>query len=152
MSDKAPPLPLSGVRILELGHAILRPCCGKILADMGAEVIRIERAPEGDTTRKLPGFGAGFFHFFNRDKRSLIIALKNEQGKAVLNKLIVSADVMFDNFAPGAVDRLGFSHMACSAVNPRLIYCSLKGFMPGPFFLSNPTGAVRGGKAGLFHG
>lgn len=126
-------LPLSGIRALELGHAILGPCCGQILADMGAEVIRIEPPPDGDPTRSLLGFGAGFFHFFNRNKRSLIIDLKSEQGKVVLKKLITSADVMFDNFAPGAMDRLGFSYETCSSMNRRLIYCTLKGFMPGPY-------------------
>jgi crotonobetainyl-CoA:carnitine CoA-transferase CaiB-like acyl-CoA transferase len=133
MTDKKTSLPLSGIRVLELGHAILGPSCGLILADMGAEVIRIERAPDGDETRNLPGFGVGFFLAFNRNKKSLIMDLKDEKGKAVLKKLIASSDVMFDNFAPGAVDRLGFDYKTCSAFNPRLIYCSLKGFMPGPY-------------------
>jgi crotonobetainyl-CoA:carnitine CoA-transferase CaiB-like acyl-CoA transferase len=133
MADKNFSLPLSGIRALELGHAILGPSCGLVLADMGAEVIKIERAPDGDETRNLPGFGAGFFVAFNRNKKSLVINLKDEKGKAVLKKLVASADVMFDNFAPGALDRLGFDYKTCSAINPRLIYCSLKGFMPGPY-------------------
>ena len=127
------PLPLSGIKALELGHAILGPSCGQILADMGADVIHVERAPEGDYTRNLPGMGSGFHSYFNRNKRSLVVDLKSEQGKDLLKKLIASADVMYDNFGPGAVDRLGFSYEACSAINPRLIYCSLKGFMPGPY-------------------
>lgn len=127
------PLPLSGIKALELAHAILGPSCGQILADMGADVIHVERAPEGDYTRNLPGMGSGFHSYFNRNKRSLVVDLKSEQGKDLLKKLIASADVMYDNFGPGAVDRLGFSYEACSAINPRLIYCSLKGFMPGPY-------------------
>ena len=126
-------LPLSGIKALELAHAILGPSCGQILADMGADVIHVERAPEGDYTRNLPGMGSGFHSYFNRNKRSLVVDLKSEQGKDLLKKLIASADVMYDNFGPGAVDRLGFSYEACSAINPRLIYCSLKGFMPGPY-------------------
>jgi len=126
-------LPLSGIKALELAHAILGPSCGQILADMGADVIHVERAPEGDYTRNLPGMGSGFHSYFNRNKRSIVVDLKSERGKDLLKKLIASADVMYDNFGPGAVDRLGFSYEACSAINPRLIYCSLKGFMPGPY-------------------
>lgn len=133
MVKKEHTLPLSGIRVLELSHAILGPCCGQIMADMGAEVIRIERAPEGDYTRNLTGFGVGFHTYFNRNKKSLVLDLKSDKGKALLKKLMVSADVMFDNFGPGAMDRLGFGYEACSAINPRLIYCSLKGFMPGPY-------------------
>ena len=133
MTDNANALPLSGVRVLELGHAILGPSCGQILADMGAEVIRIERAPDGDYTRRLPGPGVGFHTYFNRNKKSLVLDLKSDEGKALLKKLIASADAMFDNFGPGAMDRLGFGYEACDAINPRIIYCSLKGFMPGPY-------------------
>ena len=133
MTENESHLPLSGIKALELGHAILGPSCGQILADMGADVIHVERAPEGDYTRNLPGMGSGFHSYFNRNKRSLVVDLKSEQGKDLLKKLIASADVMYDNFGPGAVDRLGFSYEACSAINPRLIYCSLKGFMPGPY-------------------
>ena len=133
MTDNANTLPLSGIRALELGHAILGPSCGQILADMGAEVIRVERAPDGDYTRNLPGSGVGFHQYFNRNKKSLVLDLKSEKGKELLKKLILNVDVMYDNFGPGAVDRLGFGYDACAALNPRLIYCSLKGFMPGPY-------------------
>jgi crotonobetainyl-CoA:carnitine CoA-transferase CaiB-like acyl-CoA transferase len=133
MSEDTNTLPLDGIRVLELGHAILGPCCGQILADMGAEIIRIERGPDGDDTRNLTGFGVGFHTYFNRNKKSLLLDLKHEDGKAVLKELILSADAMFDNFGPGAIDRLGFGYDACAALNPRLIYCSLKGFMPGPY-------------------
>jgi len=126
-------LPLSGIRVLELSHAVMGPTCGLILADMGAEVIKIERAPEGDETRRLKGFGAGFFPFLNRNKKSIAIDLKSEPGRGVLKKLIVSADVFLENFAPGTIERLGFGYDNISQLNPRLIYCALKGFMPGPY-------------------
>lgn len=127
------PLPLSGIRVLELSHAVMGPTCGLILADMGAEVIKVEPAPKGDDTRELIGFGSGFFPFFNRNKKSIAIDLKSDKGKAILRKLIVTADVFIENFAPGTIDRLGFGYNEVSKMNPRLIYCSLKGFMKGPY-------------------
>ncbi len=126
-------LPLSGVRVLELGHVVMGACCGVVLADMGAEVIKVEKSPDGDDTRRFEGFGKGLFHFFNRNKRSLVIDLKSEAGKSVLRKAIAKVDVLIENFGPGAVERLGFGYAECAALNPRLIYCSLKGFMPGPY-------------------
>jgi crotonobetainyl-CoA:carnitine CoA-transferase CaiB-like acyl-CoA transferase len=101
---------------------------------MGAEVIKIERAPKGDDTRRLPGFAVSFFPLFNRNKKSIALNLKDAKGKEVLRKLIASADVFIENFAPDAADRLGFSYEACREINPRLIYCNLKGFMPGPYW------------------
>ncbi len=133
MSDLNTILPLSNIRVLELSHAVMGPTCGLILADMGAEVIKVERAPEGDETRRLKGFGLGFFPFLNRNKKSIAIDLKSERGKEILNKLIISADVFIENFAPGTIERLGFDYEKLSLLNPRLIYCALKGFMPGPY-------------------
>ena len=133
MSDKESNLPLSGIRVLEMGHAVMGPTCGVVLADMGAEVIKIERAPDGDPTRRLPGFGVGLYPFFNRNKKSLVLDLKSEEGKGILRKLIRSADVFLENFGPGAVERLGFGYEECAKLNPRLVYCALKGFMPGPY-------------------
>jgi len=127
------PLPLSGIRVLDWSQIVMGPSCAMILADMGAEVIKIERAPKGDDTRRLGGLGIGFFPSFNRNKKSIAINLKDDKGKEVLRKLITSADVFIENFAPGAADRLGFGYKVCSEINPRLIYCSLKGFMPGPY-------------------
>lgn len=127
------PLPLAGVRVLELGHVVMGSSCGLILADMGADVIKIEKAPKGDDTRRFTGFGAGLFHYFNRNKKSLVIDLKSEEGKNVLTRAIEDADVLVENFGPGAVKRLGFGFDDCQKINPRLIYCSLKGFMPGPY-------------------
>jgi crotonobetainyl-CoA:carnitine CoA-transferase CaiB-like acyl-CoA transferase len=126
-------LPLSKIRVLELSHAVMGPTCGLILADMGAEVIKIERAPEGDETRRLKGFGLGFFPFLNRNKKSIALDLKADRGKEILNKLVISADVFIENFAPGTIERLGFAYERLSHLNPRLIYCALKGFMPGPY-------------------
>ena len=127
-------LPLTGIKVLEWGHTVMGPACSMILADMGAEVIKIERAPKGDDTRRLPGFAVSFFPLFNRNKKSVALNLKEEQGKEVLRKLIASSDVFLENFAPDAADRLGFGYETCMEINPRLIYCNLKGFMPGPYW------------------
>lgn len=134
MSEQANPLPLSGIKVLEWGHTVMGPTCSMILADMGAEVIKIERAPKGDDTRRLPGFAVSFFPLFNRNKKSVALNLKDDQGKEVLRKLIAFADVFLENFAPDAADRLGFGYEACMEINPRLVYCNLKGFMPGPYW------------------
>lgn len=131
--QQPPPLPLAGIRVLELGHNIMGPVCGQILADLGAEVFKVERPGTGDDTRHLKGFGAGFFVCFNRNKKSLAIDLKNEQGRELFLRLVAQVDVLIENFAPGTVDRLGIGAEACRACNPRLIFCSLKGFMPGPY-------------------
>ncbi len=133
MADDPPPLPLDGLRVLDLGHTVMGPTCGLILADMGADVLKIERTPDGDTTRRLTGFGAGFFAYLNRNKASLAVDLKSNAGAGVLRRLITTADVLIENFGPGAMARLGFGYEACAAINPGLIYCTLKGFLPGPY-------------------
>ncbi len=109
------------------------PTAGLILADMGAEVIKIERAPKGDDTRYLKGFGSGFFVYLNRNKKSLCLDLKSGEGKSIIYRLIPSTDVVLENFGPGTIDKLGLGYPKLSEINPRLIYCSLKGFMPGPY-------------------
>jgi crotonobetainyl-CoA:carnitine CoA-transferase CaiB-like acyl-CoA transferase len=126
-------LPLVGVRVLEFCHAVMGPTCGLVLADMGAEVIKIEPAPGGDHTRRLKGFGSGYFTFFNRNKKALAVNAKTERGRQIIYGLIDTADVLIENFAPGTMDRLGFGFEAVSDRNPALIYCSLKGFLPGPY-------------------
>jgi crotonobetainyl-CoA:carnitine CoA-transferase CaiB-like acyl-CoA transferase len=131
--DEAARLPLSGIRVLELSLAVMGPTCGMVLGDMGAEVIKIEPAPLGDETRRIKGFGVGFFPSFNRNKTSLVLDLKHPEGRAVMERLIKTADVLVENFAPGTIDRLGFGYDKVSTMNPRLIFCSLKGFMPGPY-------------------
>jgi crotonobetainyl-CoA:carnitine CoA-transferase CaiB-like acyl-CoA transferase len=126
-------LPLEGIRVLELGHAVMGPTAGLVLADMGADVYKVERTGKGDDTRWLKGFGAGFFTYFNRNKKSISIDLKSDKGKALLLKLIEKADVLIENFGPETVERLGVGYDVCRERNPRLVYCSLKGFMPGPY-------------------
>ena len=125
-------LPLEGVRVVEFAHMVMGPSCGLVLADLGAEVIKVE-PPEGDNTRRLHAAGAGFFPVFNRNKKSLAVDLKHADGKKILEKLIGSCDVVTENFRPGALDKLGLGYKALAAKNPRLIYCSLKGFLDGPY-------------------
>ncbi|WP_205749403.1 CaiB/BaiF CoA-transferase family protein [Desulfopila sp. IMCC35008] len=126
-------LPLDGIRVLELGHTVMGPTCGLILADMGAEVIKVERTGKGDDTRWLKGFGSGFFTYLNRNKKSVSIDLKSTKGKEILHKLVAEVDVLIENFGPGTVERLGVGYEDCKKLNPKLIFCSLKGFMPGPY-------------------
>ncbi len=125
-------LPLAGVKVVEFTHMVMGPAAGLMLADMGADVVKIEPA-SGDSTRELLGSGAGYFPMYNRNKRSLCVDLKAPAGKAVVLKLVDAADVVIENFRPGTMDRLGFGFEALSARNPRLIYCSEKGFLPGPY-------------------
>lgn len=127
------PQPLAGLRVLEFSHTIMGPCAGLLLADLGADVIKIEPAPDGDPTRRLPGFAAGFFANFNRNKRSLALDLKRPQGLAALLRLADRADVVLENYAPGTMERLGCGYEVLSARNPRLVYLALKGFLKGPY-------------------
>ena len=94
------PLPLAGLKVLEFSHAIMGPSAGLILADMGADVIKVEPAPEGDHTRRLPGFAAGFYGLFNRNKRALAVDLKSERGRALVHRLAETSDVALENFGP----------------------------------------------------
>ncbi len=125
-------LPLFGIRVLEFCHTIMGPTAGLILADLGADVIKVEPA-DGDATRRLPGFAAGFFPAFNRNKRSLALDLKSDQGRALLHRLAATADVVLENYAPGTMDRLGCGYGDLAQNNPRLIFCALKGFLSGPY-------------------
>jgi crotonobetainyl-CoA:carnitine CoA-transferase CaiB-like acyl-CoA transferase/isopropylmalate/homocitrate/citramalate synthase len=126
-------LPLEGVKVLEFTHMIMGPSCGMVLGDLGADVIKIEPSPDGDNTRRLLGSAIGFFPSFNRNKRSLCVDLKSKDGLALVKKLAASADVVLENFRPGAMDKLGLGPAALIEANPRLIYCSCKGFLPGPY-------------------
>ena len=126
------PLPLQGIRVAEFCHVVMGPTCGLVLADLGAEVIKVEPL-DCDHTRKLVASGAGFFPTYNRNKKSLSVDLKSPQGREAVLKLIAGADVLTENFRTGAMDKLGFGCAAMGKLNPRLVYCSLKGFLPGPY-------------------
>ncbi|HAT36009.1 MAG TPA: formyl-CoA transferase, partial [Rhodospirillaceae bacterium] len=126
-------LPLAGVRVLEFCHVVMGPSCGLVLSELGGDVIKIEPAPDGDRTRKLKGHIAGSFVYFNRSKKSIGLNLKTEGGKAIAHKLIETSDVLIENFGPGTADKLGFGWDEASKLNPRLIYCALKGYLPGPY-------------------
>lgn len=126
------PLPLSGITVIEFTHMVMGPTVGLVLADLGAEVIRIEPLG-GDKTRELIGSGSGYFAMYNRNKKSLCVDLKSKEGKAIVKKLVLDADVLIENFRPGTLDRLGFDYESLSVENPGLIYCSQKGFLSGPY-------------------
>ena len=126
-------LPLADIRVLELGHIIAGPSAGLLLADLGADVIKVEKPAEGDQTRGMPAGNWANFHFFNRNKRSIAIDLKGSQeGRDLFLRLAKSTDVVIDNFAYGAVEGMGLGYEVLSKVNPRIIYMALKGFLPGP--------------------
>ena len=127
-----PGLPLAGLRVVEITHMVMGPTCGMVLADLGADVVKIEPIA-GDGTRRLLGSGAGFFGTFNRNKRSLAVDLKDPRGREIVLRLCAQADVFSENFKSGAMDALGFSAEALAALNPRLIHVSHKGFLPGPY-------------------
>ena len=128
----AVPQPLSGLKVVEFTHMVMGPTCGMVLADLGAEVIKVEPI-DGDRTRHLLGSGAGFFPMFNRNKHSIAIDLHQPEGAEVARKLAASADVVAENFKPGTMGKYGLDYVALSQVNPRIIYASLKGFLPGPY-------------------
>jgi crotonobetainyl-CoA:carnitine CoA-transferase CaiB-like acyl-CoA transferase len=125
-------LPLAGLKVVEFTHMVMGPTCGLILADLGAEVIKVEPV-EGDRTRTLLGSGAGFFPMFNRNKKSIRINLQHPEGAAAARDLCLAADVVIENFKPGSMTRYGLDYESLAAREPRLIHVSLKGFLPGPY-------------------
>lgn len=125
-------LPLEGLKVVEFTHMVMGPAVGVILADLGADVVKVEPL-QGDNTRRLKGSGAGYFPMYNRNKKSLCLDLKAPRGHAIAEQLIAGADIVIENFRPGAMEKLGFGYEALSATNPGLIYCSLKGFLAGPY-------------------
>jgi len=125
-------LPLAGIRAVEMGHIVAGPSGGLILADLGADVIKVEEPRSGDQSRGMPNRGATFYAY-NRNKRSLALDLKAEQGREIFGRLVRSVDIVLDNYAPGVLDRLGIGYEWGSALNPRVIYCAIKGFLPGPY-------------------
>jgi crotonobetainyl-CoA:carnitine CoA-transferase CaiB-like acyl-CoA transferase len=126
-------LPLAGIRVVELSHMVMGPTCGLVLADLGAEVIKVEPEGRGDPTRALKSTGAGFFASFGRNKKSVTLDLDSTAGREAIVDLVATADVFLENFRPGALEAKGLGYAALSKVNPRLVYCSLKGFLPGPY-------------------
>jgi len=124
---------LRGIRVVEFVHMVMGPSAGLILADLGADVIKVEPAPDGDNTRRLGGSGSGFFAMINRNKRSLAVDLKTPEGKKLVLRLLADADALVENFRPGAMEKLGLGPADMAKLNPRLVYCSLKGFLPGPY-------------------
>ena len=125
-------LPYEGIRVVEFTHMVMGPTCGMVLADLGAEVIKIEPI-DGDKTRKLLGSGAGFFPLFNRNKKSIALDLRQPQGREAALRLIAGADIVSENFKPATMSKLGLDYASLSKLNPRLIYVSHKGFLPGPY-------------------
>ena len=125
-------LPLAGLRVVEFTHMVMGPTCGMVLADLGAEVIKVEPLT-GDSTRRLLGSGAGFFGIFNRNKQSLAVDVKDPRGREIVLRLLADADVFSENFKAGTMDRLGLGPEALSRLNPRLIQVAHKGFLPGPY-------------------
>ncbi|MEN4920163.1 CaiB/BaiF CoA-transferase family protein [Achromobacter spanius] len=133
-SPSSRPLPLAGLRVVEFTHMVMGPTCGMVLADLGAEVIKVEPV-QGDRTRHLLGVGAGFFPMFNRNKKSIALDIQSPAGAEAARKLAASADVVAENFRPGTMARRGLDYASLSRDNPRLIYVSHKGFLPGPYAL-----------------
>ena len=125
--------PLRGIKVLEFTHTVMGPTAGLIFAELGADVVKVEPAPRGDHTRGLSGFAAGFFAAFNRNKRSLAIDLKREEGRAAMRRLAAGADVVMENFGPGTMERLGCGWDQLQPHNPRLVYLALKGYLAGPY-------------------
>jgi crotonobetainyl-CoA:carnitine CoA-transferase CaiB-like acyl-CoA transferase len=125
-------LPFEGIRVVEFTHMVMGPTCGMVLADLGAEVIKVE-PPAGDNTRRLLGSGAGFYPLFNRNKKSLVLDLKTPEGKEAVLRLIATADVVSENFKPETMKKQGLDYASLKKLNPRLIYASHKGFLPGPY-------------------
>ena len=112
------PRPLDGVRVVEFSHMVMGPTCGLILADLGADVVKVEPAPEGDKTRRLPGSGSGFFGTYNRNKRSISVNLKSAEGLEFAIQLVRASDVLLENFGAGVLDRLGLGYEAIQKINP----------------------------------
>ena len=125
-------LPLSHIKVIEFSHMVMGPSASAVLADLGADVIKIEPIG-GDNTRRLRGSGAGYFAMYNRNKRSICIDLKSKQGNAVAKKLISGADILIENFRPGAMAKLGYGYADLAKDNEQLIYCSARGFLNGPY-------------------
>jgi crotonobetainyl-CoA:carnitine CoA-transferase CaiB-like acyl-CoA transferase len=146
--------PLDGVKVVELSHVMAGPVCGLMLADMGADVVKVERMPNGDDTRRTvpPKVGdeSAAFMMMNRNKRGIAVDLKSESGKKVLHRLLENADVLTENYSYGALDRLGFGFTPLKEKYPRLIYCSISGFgRSGPYAARGGFDLIAQGMSGL---
>ena len=124
--------PLRGIKVVEFTHMVMGPTAGVILGDLGADVVKVEPLA-GDNTRRLKGSGAGYFPMYNRNKRSIALDLKKPQGQSIARQLIQSADIVLENFRTGTMAKLGLDYESLRADHPGLIYCSLKGFLSGPY-------------------
>ena len=125
--------PLAGIRVVELSHVVMGPACGVVLADLGADVVKVEPPGTGDKTRHLGANSAGLFTTYGRNKRSVAADVRSPEGLAFIRRLISRADVLVENFRPGALDAVGLDYASLSEETPRLVYCSLKGFLTGPY-------------------
>ncbi len=125
--------PLAGLRVLEFSHTVMGPTAGLVFAELGADVIKVEPVPRGDHTRGLGGFAAGFFAAFSRNKRSLAVDLKRNEGQAVIHALVPTVDIVLENYGPGTMERLGCGYEQLAPLNDRLIYLALKGYLAGPY-------------------
>jgi len=146
--------PLEGIKVIELCHVMAGPVCGLMLADMGAEVIKVEKIPGGDDTRRTvpPKIGneAASFMMMNRNKRGIAVDLKTEDGKKILRRLLESADVVTENYRRGAMERMGFGFDKLQEMNPRLIYCAISGFgRTGPYADRGGFDLIAQGMSGL---
>ena len=124
--------PLAGIRVVEMTHMVMGPAVGAILGDLGADVIKVEPI-SGDKTRNLKGAGSGYFLTFNRNKRSIAVDVKSKEGKEIVLKLLSKSDVFIENFRPGAMEKLALGYNDLQPLNPKLVYCSAKGFLEGPY-------------------
>lgn len=145
---------LSGVKVIELAHIMAGPVCGLMLADMGADVIKVEKSPDGDDSRRMvpPTMGdeSAAFLILNRNKRGVVINLKDEAGKEALRDLLGTADVVIENYRPGTMERLGLGYEALAARNPALIYCQITGFgRTGPYAMRAGFDLIAQGMSGL---
>jgi crotonobetainyl-CoA:carnitine CoA-transferase CaiB-like acyl-CoA transferase len=126
------PAPLAGLRVVEFTHMVMGPAVGAILVELGADGVKGEPVG-GDATRELRGSGAGYFAMYNRNKRSVCLNLKDPCGLELARRLAAAADVVVENFRAGTMDKLGLGYETLAALNPRLVYCSEKGFLSGPY-------------------
>jgi crotonobetainyl-CoA:carnitine CoA-transferase CaiB-like acyl-CoA transferase len=132
MPETNAPQPLKGLKVIEFTHMVMGPTCGMVLADLGAEVIKVEPV-DGDRTRTLLGAGSGFFPMFNRNKKSIALDLHSQKGAEIARKLCATADVVAENFKPNTMAKYGLDYATISSANPKVIYVSHKGFLPGPY-------------------